>query len=83
MGLRRLLRRDTLEVNSTHHQATGRLGRGLRVSARAPDGVIEAVESSEGRSILAVQCHPERLVPERAEFLGVFAWLVRSARRSS
>src|SRR5690606_41714997 len=47
------------EVNSTHHQAVGRGGRGLRVSARAPGGVIEAIERTDG-VVRGVQWHPER-----------------------
>ncbi len=57
-------------VNSSHHQSLDRLGRGLRVAARAPDGVIEAVEYSgndaaspaSGASfVLGVQWHPESM----------------------
>jgi len=49
-----------LEVNSYHHQSILAPGRSLRVAATAPDGVIEAVEDSEGRFIVGVQWHPER-----------------------
>jgi putative glutamine amidotransferase len=61
-----------LEVNSTHHQAIREPGRGLRVVARSPDGVIEGVEDpSPDRFFLGVQWHPEDLCdqpPHRALF---------------
>ncbi len=48
-------------VNSSHHQAIDRVGLGLRVTATAPDGVIEAVELDESaRWVGGVQWHPER-----------------------
>ena len=47
-------------VNSYHHQAVREIADGLRVTATAPDGIIEAVESEDGR-ILGVQWHPESL----------------------
>lgn len=64
-------------VNSSHHQGLGRLGAGLRAAAFAPDGVIEAAEHRR-LPILAVQFHPERMVPGRdrpatAEGAPVFA----------
>ncbi|GHG50956.1 hypothetical protein GCM10012320_20060 [Sinomonas cellulolyticus] len=50
----------TVRVVSGHHQAAGRIGEGLRVSAEAPDGVVEAIESTDpGVWLLAVQWHPE------------------------
>lgn len=51
---------ERFTVNSAHHQAAGRIGRGFGVTARAADGVVEAMEHRT-LPILAVQFHPERL----------------------
>jgi putative glutamine amidotransferase len=52
---------ENLAVNSSHHQAADTPGDGLRVAARSSeDGVIEAVEASGERFVVAVQWHPER-----------------------
>lgn len=58
--LNRLLRTDSLEVNSRHIQSVQVPGSGLHVSAHSPDGVIEAIESDDGRHI-GVQFHPEKM----------------------
>src|ERR1044071_2681453 len=55
----RLSDADSCEVNSRHHQAVKDIARGFRVSATAPDGVIEAIEDPEQRFCLGVQWHPE------------------------
>jgi putative glutamine amidotransferase len=53
---------SSMRVNSSHHQSVGKPGRGLRVAARAPDGVIEALEWTAGPGwVLGVQWHPERM----------------------
>ena len=69
-----------LPVNSFHHQAVRESGMRLRVSARSSDGVIEAVESSEHKSILGVQWHPECFVlaGDKSQ-MPIFNWLVGEA----
>lgn len=64
-------------VNSIHHQAVAAPGRRFRVSARAADGVIEAIESIEYKPVIGVQWHPEWL-PEGAP---LFKWLIGEARK--
>jgi putative glutamine amidotransferase len=59
---------STIEVNSRHHQAVADAG-SLRVVARAPDGVVEAIESSRGAPRLGVQWHPEALAGPAGEGL--------------
>jgi putative glutamine amidotransferase len=55
-------------VNTLHHQAVKRLGRGLKVTAHSEDGLVEAVESAgDYPFLMAVQWHPEELVAEHAE----------------
>ena len=62
-------------VNSFHHQAVGDTGQRFRVTARSADGLIEAIESTEHKSIMGVQWHPECL----SEGLPIFQWLIREA----
>ena len=68
--------RDRLLVNSFHHQAVEEAGSKFRIVAKSADGIVEAIESSEYKSILGVQWHPECL----AEGLPLFQWLVAEAR---
>ena len=65
-----------LYVNSFHHQAVGDAGPLFRITATAPDGTIEAIESNEFKSILGVQWHPECLTENG---LLLFKWLVNEA----
>ena len=67
---------DRIFVNSFHHQAVADPGQRFHVTATAPDGVIEAMESSEYKPILGVQWHPEWLGEEGRK---LFEWLVHQA----
>ncbi len=52
------------KINSSHHQSVDRLGEGLRVSSKAPDGIIESIEWDDAASkpfMLCLQWHPERM----------------------
>jgi putative glutamine amidotransferase len=69
-----------IQVNTSHHQAAATVGDGLRIAAKAPDGVIEALEgTSPEHFVLAVQWHPERSLEEPAS-RAVFRALVEAAR---
>ena len=71
--LAELLGGEGSAVNSRHHQAVAEPGAGLRVGARAPDGVIEAIERVEGPFCVGVQWHPERMdARHRASVVGAF-----------
>lgn len=67
---------ETYQVNSFHHQTIKTLGTGLEVIARAPDGVIEAVENQEQR-ILGVQWHPELTYQNIPSEQGIFNFFVK------
>ncbi len=73
--------KQTLPVNSFHHQAVSNPGPHLKVSALSPDGIIEAVESSEHKALLGIQWHPECFILNHDEsMMSVFRWLVSEAR---
>ncbi|HEY3286928.1 MAG TPA: gamma-glutamyl-gamma-aminobutyrate hydrolase family protein [Gemmatimonadaceae bacterium] len=55
-----------IDVNTLHHQAVDRLASGLRVTALATDGVIEACETTDDWWVIAVQWHPEELIDDQA-----------------
>jgi putative glutamine amidotransferase len=67
-------------VNSRHHQSVGRTGSSLVVSARAPDGIVEAIEKPDAAFCVGVQWHPENFW-RTGEFRGLFDAFVAIARR--
>lgn len=69
-----ILRDRELNVNSSHHQAIGTVGEGLRVTAHAPDGIIEGLEDPRHPFYVGVQWHPEDMVGEEsaAKLFGAF-----------
>ena len=78
--LHNLFKADTIAVNSFHHQAVKETAPGFRVCARATDGVIEAMESTEYKSMLGVQWHPECFILKGDEcMMPIFHWLIQEA----
>lgn len=78
--LGRLLGTERTVVNSYHHQAARKLGRGLRAVAHADDGVIEAIELNGPDFVVGVQWHAEAM--DSAEQHALFEGFVDAARRS-
>ncbi len=78
--LHSLFRTDQLAVNSFHHQAVKEAAPGFRACATAADGIIEAVESTEYKSMLGVQWHPECMILRGDEsMMPLFRWLTHEA----
>ena len=70
------------QVNTSHHQSVLDPGRGLRITALAPDGVVEAVEwTGDENWVVGVQWHPERM-PEDALAQALFRDLLSAARQA-
>jgi putative glutamine amidotransferase len=75
-----LVGEGVLRVNSTHHQAVKAPGAGVVVSARAPDGVVEAIELPELPFALGVQWHPEATIRHEPRHAAIYRGLVQAAR---
>jgi len=71
-----------LPVNSMHHQGVRDLGKGLVVSATAPDGLVEGLEGENGRYVVGVQWHPEALTERQEAARDLFAQFVETAQSS-
>lgn len=74
---------ESLSVNSMHHQAIDRLAPGWRVSANAPDGVIEAIEKDRAFFAVGIQWHPEQLAPNDPASRRIFASFIEACRESN
>jgi putative glutamine amidotransferase len=85
--LARVAGAPSAQVNSLHGQGVARLGRGLKVEAVAPDGLVEAFRHEGPGFLLGVQWHPEWRVAENPFYLGIFkafgdACRARAAQRN-
>jgi len=81
--LNKIMGKQSLGVNSSHHQSVGRLGGSLRVTAVSPDGIVEGLELAEPSRrrlpwLVAVQFHPERLFEKHDGFLELFRSFIRA-----
>ncbi len=78
--LAKVMGQTALPVNSFHHQAVREVAPGFQISARAADGIIEAIESTEYKSMLGVQWHPECFILNGDLcMMPLFDWLLREA----
>ena len=78
--LARIVQATRIEANSSHHQSVDHPGRDLRIVARAPDGIIEAIEDPSRPFLVAVQWHPEDM-PEDPAQMALFRALIHAAQR--
>jgi putative glutamine amidotransferase len=80
--LHRIVGTSEVEVNSSHHQAVHQVAPGLRVVARAPDDIVEAIEMTDKAFFVGVQWHPERIF-ERPEQERLFKAFVNACQSGS
>ncbi len=78
--LRMAVGAERIRVNSSHHQAVDRLGRGLVVSGTAPDRVVEGIERPDRRFLVGVQWHPERSFSRAPDAAALFRAFVEACR---
>ena len=78
--LGRILGDQEFNVNSSHHQAIGRVADGLRVTAKAPDGIVEGLEDPSHPFYVGVQWHPEDM-PGESSASAIFGAFVEAARK--
>jgi putative glutamine amidotransferase len=82
--LAEIARGTAAAVNSSHHQSILEPGRNLHIVARAPDGVVEAVEWTGGPDwLIGVQWHPERMAERDPLAQALFRGLVAAAARKT
>jgi putative glutamine amidotransferase len=78
--------RSTVGINSSHHQAVGRVAEVFRVVARTSDGIVEAMELAPGAGdlfpyLMSVQYHPERLFDRHPEHRALFLSFTKACGR--
>ena len=78
--LRRIVRSASMKVNSSHHQSVNGVAPSLITSARASDGIVEAIESPTHRFFLGIQWHPEFLFDRYPLHRRLFEAFLRAAR---
>lgn len=74
-----IFKKDSLSVNSFHHQIIKDLGQGLKLAAQAPDGIVEAFEDPNYRFLIGLQFHPEMLHRVKDEMQNLFNEFVKEA----
>ena len=78
--LRTLLGKDTIEVNTLHHQAIKDLGDNLTPMAIAPDGIIEAARMEDKRFVWGIQWHPEYMFKTDPNSMSIFSYFINQCK---
>lgn len=81
--LDQIIGKTQVQVNSCHHQGIKTPGAGLRVTARAEDGLTEGVELPEKRFVVGVQWHPEAIIHSNPEAQAIFKAFVQACGEKS
>ncbi len=79
--LSRILGAETADVNSMHHQAARRIGKGLAVTARSADGFVECLELSGHPFCIGIQWHPEHMSKRYPDQQRIFDAFVSACSR--
>lgn len=77
-----IMKRDTLSVDSSHHQAIKELAPGFIISALSPDGLIEGIEKEGATWVMGVQFHPEKMRRHHSEFNRIFETFMAEANKN-
>lgn len=80
--LNRVFKKEELYVNSFHHQAIKKLGHGLKISAKAEDGIVEGFEHKDYPFVIGVQWHPEMMFEVHSEQLELFKVFVNKVKEN-
>ena len=73
---------NKINVNSTHHQSIKDVGKRFVINAKAEDGIIEGIESTENSFVIGVQWHPEFLYQKEKRFHKLFQRFIKSCNKS-
>lgn len=80
--LHSILKKKYTRVNSLHHQSVKEIGKDLRIVAKEPNGIVEAIEHPDYPFLIGVQWHPEFLIPYKTQ-RRLFKELVKASQKSS
>lgn len=78
--LEKILKTNTIQTNTMHHQCVDKPGKGFKIAAQTNDNVIEALESEDGKTLL-VQWHPEELTETEPRMNLLFRHLINLAKK--
>ena len=81
--LEQIFKDNPIEVNSFHHQAVNKVGKGLKETAFSSDGILEGFESKEYENVWSVQWHPESMFSNHPEQLAIFREFIKRTRKSN